>query len=97
MCIRDRSVSVYAENTEAAAENTEAAAESVEEAAGTGKEDKEKKEENATLGEVKAAGDGSITIAVGTRKEKPGDDSKETTCLLYTSFLREKLLSVFRI
>lgn len=73
------SVSVYAENTEAAAENTEAAAESVEEASGTGKEDKEKKEENATLGEVKAAGDGSITIAVGTRKEKPGDDSKETT------------------
>lgn len=63
------SVSVYAENTETAAE-------SMEEASDAGTEDK--KEENVTLGEVKAVGDGSITIAVGTRKEKSEDAAEQT-------------------
>lgn len=62
------SVSVYAENTETAAE-------SMEEASDAGTEDK--KEENVTLGEVKAVGDGSITIAVGTRKEKPEEAAEQ--------------------
>lgn len=63
------SVSVYAENTETEAE-------SMEEASDAGTEDK--KEENVTLGEVKAVGDGSITIAVGTRKEKSEDAAEQT-------------------
>ena len=66
------SVNVYAENTE----TVETAEDGTEEAAET--EDKEKKEENVTLGEVKAVGDGSITIAVGTRKEK-SEEAEETS------------------
>lgn len=64
------SVSVYAENTE----SVETAEDGTEEA---GTEEKEKKEENVTLGEVKAVGDGSITIAVGTRKEKPEEAAEQ--------------------